>query len=93
MIDDDINTLADLVAKGINGTVEFGMMNGLQLKDALTKVNKAKRNGDAAKALLRQLCLTNPILASQIEASCENNPMVKAFAERMGILPKDATVR
>jgi hypothetical protein len=88
--DQDITDLADIVSRGINKGIELGITDGLKLKAALGRVTKEKRGTDAAKAVIRQLCCTNPVLASQIEAAAAGSPVVAAFAARLGILPKDA---
>lgn len=89
-LDKDLQFLADILARGISGLVEFGISDGMKMNAAFKNVAKNKASAQLAARMWAQFWQVNPHAAQTIEMAAALNPGLAAFLEKIKVKPKDA---
>lgn len=84
----DVEFLSTLLAKGVSGLVEIGVMDGMRLHKALKNINASKANTELLARLFSRFCEINPKMAEAIELASAASPRLAAIFEKLRMKPK-----
>lgn len=88
-LEEDVQFIATVLAKGVSGLMEVGIADGMKLGTALRRVTASKANSKLIGRLWARFFEINPTTSQAIEAASALSPMLASFFERIRVKPKD----
>ncbi len=89
-LQEDVDFLSTLLAKGVSGLVEFGLTDGMKLNSALKRITANGAGIELMAKTLSQFCQVNPRAMTAIELAAMMSPQLKTILEKMQLTPKEA---
>ncbi len=90
-LQEDVDFLSTLLAKGLSGLVEFGFSDGVKMNAALNRVRANKASSEMISQMLGEFCRVNPQASTIIEMAAMASPALKNILENMRLRAKDVT--
>ncbi len=85
----DVDFLGTLLAKGISGLIEFSLSDGLKMKASMSRIAKNKVSTELAAKMWEKFFIVNPHASAAIELAAAASPKLREFLERIRVKPKD----
>lgn len=89
-LQDDIDFLGTLLAKGVSGLIELGLSDGIKMKGAMDRIRKSDAGVELAARMWSQFWMINPRASAAIEMAAVMNPKLGEFLEKLQMKAKDA---
>lgn len=89
-LQEDVDYLATLLAKGVSGMIELGLSDGLKMKGAMDRIRKSDAGIELAAKMWSQFWMVNPHASSAIELAASFNPKLREFLEKIQVKAKPA---